>query len=715
MPAKKPAKKAVKSSAASTKPTKSAANVTLQSKVKTSKVRQWECRCGHKWEAPVEMGADNQNISGEKTVFCPKCGKRAAFGSAVKTVGGQHSPPSIEDNPSKAYGKPAICEGGNTGCNGQGESGEVCRYCGGIVPQASKPSLAEKIAAKHTGPKSDLKPTAEQQVVIDQVARGFKVLVLIAGAGAGKTSTLRMVADAMEGNGQYTAFNNSLVADSAAKFQGTSVACNTTHSLAFRAIGSKYAHRLGGQRIKSDRVAQILELKQFSCTLPPIEGSEDSKPTIKRLPSGLLASFVMGAIKKFCQSADKAITTDHFRYVDGIDYPPGSMANNAKLREYLLPYANKAWKDIVDTKGQLPFAHDHYVKIWQLSDPVISADFILLDEAQDTAPVMLDILQQQTCPIILVGDTAQQIYEWRGAVDAMAAFPDADRCYLTQSFRFGQKIADVANVILSTFENKTDLRLRGLETIDSKVEKIEAPTAILCRTNAVAISNMLTAIAAGKKPFLVGGTADVIAFVKACHELQQGQSTSHPELACFDSWKEVQEYSKTDDGGDLQLMVKLITAFSCQVILKALNDMPEEKDADLVISTAHKSKGRQWAKVKVASDFPTKSKSTDSDKKLLYVTCTRAQEVLDITSCPFFTGNDAVNMMGTDGKEAAPVALVAPTIFTWSKGPNETWLVKGPKGMAGKTVSIVSKSGKTSYRRLGQETWSNEVAATYRV
>lgn len=650
-------------------------------------------------------------------LICQFC--HSGFPCKCPKRGGQYAAPSIEDNETFSYGENA---GREVPAISDATFNELTQ---GLREKAAKqPTLAEKIAEKRAasaGPKSTLVPNAEQSLAIAKVKRGFKVLVLIAGAGAGKTSTLRMVADEMEGNGQYTAFNNSLVADSTSKFQGTTVACNTTHSLAFRAIGSKYAHRLGGQRIKSDRVAAILGIKEFSCQLPGAEvdgkpsGEGVPKPVIKRLPASLVASFVMGAIKKFCQSADKVIAASHFRYVDGIDYPPGTTTNNDKLKEYLLPYARKAWLDITNTQGTLLFAHDHYVKIWQLSNPVIPADYILLDEAQDTAPVMLDILQQQTCPIILVGDSAQQIYEWRGAVDAMAAFPDAERCYLTQSFRFGQKIADVANAILKTFDTPTDLRLRGLETLDSKVEKIEEPTAILCRTNAVAISSMLNALALGKKPFLVGGTSDVISFVQAIQDLQQGKSTSHPELACFDSWTEVQEYAKSEDGGDLQLMVKLITAFGCVTILNALKSMPLEAEADLVISTAHKSKGRQWAKVKVASDFPTKSKSTDADRKLLYVTCTRAQEVLDVTSCPFFTGNDAIDLLGAGDKVAAPVSAVAPTVFTWAKGEGDTWLVRGPKGMSGKTVSIVAKSGKQSYRRLGQEVSSNEVAALYRV
>ena len=42
-------------------------------------------------------------------------------------------------------------------------------------------------------------------------------------------------------------------------------------------------------------------------------------------------------------------------------------------------------RDLSDPQGSLPFSHDHYVKVWQLNKPVISADYILLDEAQDTA------------------------------------------------------------------------------------------------------------------------------------------------------------------------------------------------------------------------------------------------------------------------------------------------------------------------------------------
>ena len=49
--------------------------------------------------------------------------------------------------------------------------------------------------------------------------------------------------------------------------------------------------------------------------------------------------------------------------------------------------------------------------------------------------------------MIYVGDAHQQIYAWRGAVNAMQQMP-LPESRLTTSFRFGDAIADVANNLL---------------------------------------------------------------------------------------------------------------------------------------------------------------------------------------------------------------------------------------------------------------------------
>lgn len=555
------------------------------------------------------------------------------------------------------------------------------------------------------------------------LANGFVV------HNCGKTTFLTQLSERMLGHGQYTAFNKSLVLESKTKFDDRRTTCSTTHSLAFRAVGNRYAHRLEGGRIRSEQIALMLNIQDIKVTINGTDGAGQPVSSTRTLNAGYLASQVMGAVKRFRQSADARIGKGHFKFIDGIDLPDENGArtytNNEIVREYLTSFAVKAWTDLSEIDGQLPFCHDDYVKIWQLSEPVIPGDYIFLDEDQDTAPVFLDILKQQKVPVVLVGDECQIIYEWRGAINAAEAYPQAPRCYLTQSFRFGRAIADVANSVLALLEKPVRLRLKGLASIPSKVEPVTSPVCVLTRTNAAAVGTLLRAVSEGKRPFLVGGGAEVISFVEAALALQKGRSTSHPDLGCFDSWSEVQAYVKTDEGEDLKLWVKLIDAYTAEVILAGLRNMPAEKDADLVVCTAHKSKGREWDTVQLAGDFPVKSKCGDSDLKLLYVAATRAKLILDVSQCPFFTGEDSLSIvltpLTTDVEGGASIIPPAPASpprreeFSWAKGKDGSWLVRGPSGKAGETVEVVRKDGSTSRKVLCEVIWEGDGVALYRV
>jgi hypothetical protein len=132
----------------------------------------------------------------------------------------------------------------------------------------------------------------------------------------------------------------------------------------------------------------------------------------------------------------------------------------------------RAWADITDPNGTLPFRHDHYLKLWHLSGPKINADYILFDEAQDANPVLVDIVRQQThAQLVWVGDSNQQIYSFTGAINALASVGAEQTAMLSQSFRFGPAIADIANRCLEGL--KAPLRLTGTETIPSRVAAIE--------------------------------------------------------------------------------------------------------------------------------------------------------------------------------------------------------------------------------------------------
>jgi superfamily I DNA/RNA helicase len=312
----------------------------------------------------------------------------------------------------------------------------------------------------------------------------------------------------------------------------------------------------------------------------------------------------------------------------------------------MMPVVTRAWNDLTRFQGALPFtksvAQAISLKLWQLSEPTINADYILFDEAQDAAPVMVAVIANQTAAqLVWVGDDNQQIYSFTGAINALATVPADRQAYLTQSFRFGPAIADLANEILATLP--TIMRLTGTATITSRVAALDAPRAILTRTNATAIRHVLTAIENDQRPYLVGGGKDVAAFCRAAVRLQDGLRVDHPELACFGTWGEVQEYVESDEqGDDLRLMVKLIDEFTAQAILDAVNGCAKEEDADVIVSTAHKAKGCEWDSVKVGADFPERAKMGNEERRLLYVAVTRARYEVDVTAVEFFAAVEEV-------------------------------------------------------------------------
>jgi hypothetical protein len=532
-----------------------------------------------------------------------------------------------------------------------------CRRCGQLVPVNAGVRFNHqgRWATQHLGPcpttdpseptqprRGTVTPTAEQAECVALFATG-EDLVIQAGAGTGKTSTLLLLADqaATEGRkGQYTAYNKAIVEDVAKKIGGN-VSANTMHSLAYRAIGHQFRARLNAPRQRASETAAILGLGSLNVTV-----REGERNVTKNLAAGFLSGLVLGAVKSFCSSAERELTVAMFRYVDGLDMPDDAgnrtFRNNDWLAGQLLPFAQRAWADLTSTEGRLRMSHDIYLKMWQLGNPTINADFILLDEAQDADPVQVSIIEQQRkfgTQIVVVGDSQQVLYEWRGAVNALAQFEEmgAKVAYLSQSFRFGNAIAEVANDLLARLY--ADLRLRGYGPVASVVGPIAEPTAVLCRTNAGAVRTVLSALEDGTRTHLVGGGAQVVAFCEAALDLQAGRRTSFPELACFDSWAEVELYVTNDEqGADLKLMVKLINDFGAATIIDALANQPREEDADLVVSTAHKSKGRQWSRVQIANDFvPPKDPESEmpaSELRLLYVATTRAQHELDLTNVP---------------------------------------------------------------------------------
>ncbi|MER8734241.1 UvrD-helicase domain-containing protein [Mesorhizobium sp. M1227] len=469
-------------------------------------------------------------------------------------------------------------------------------------------------------------PTAEQEQAIQAFLSGGS-LRINAYAGTGKTSTLQFLAQSTRRRGQYVAFNKAIVTDSKGKFPAT-VDCATTHSLALKSISSDYKRNRDKcfSRLSAKQLAEILGIKK--------SWRIDKDHSLQAVSQAYL---VQETVRRFAHSADEVISEIHVPR-HGSLLAAGEPTLKA-VNEYALTNAQHVWERMCDGRDPLPLGHDGYLKLWALSKPQLAVDYILLDEAQDTNPVVLDVLKRQQCQLVYVGDRYQQIYEWRGAVNAMEAIETDTTVHLTQSFRFGPGIADEASRILARLG---ELRpLTGNSALRSRVG-ICNPDAILARTNANVMTALIDCLEADRKPHLVGDNKDLKTLLRGVVDLKEGRPAEAPEFFGFTNWQAVVDFSKTTEGEQLAMFVNLVQSKGEKRLLWALNRSFDEGEADIVVSTAHKAKGREWRNVRLMDDFlktrearspaeqAAKEQHDAAELRLFYVAVTRAKEVIEI-------------------------------------------------------------------------------------
>lgn len=465
-----------------------------------------------------------------------------------------------------------------------------------------------------------INPTDEQLKIISAAKTG-KDLVVQALAGTGKTTTLKLLAEALsDKEGTYIAFNKAIVDEAVSKFP-SNVRCKTAHSLAYGNVGRNFKDRINNHsRITLKQVAEWMGVEKIGYKI----GKESFI-----LEEAQVANLVMSSVGNFCKSVDLKITQDHIEIPYMASFDKKQVSNFQKA---LLPHALKAWDDIQEQDGFLKFDHDYYLKMWQLSSPRIRGDFILFDEAQDADPVMLSIIEaQKHAQRIYVGDEYQAIYEWRGAENALSKVAVDERLWLTQSFRFGEAIASEANDILSFLD--APVEVHGLSKIESSVENVYEPKAILCRTNAGVIQQVMQEQDKHRKVAILGRTQELIDFALACGNLQRGIRTGHHELAPFKSWAEVKHYVERfpEETHEIKTMIDLVDRFGVESLVNALKKVVSEPESDVLISTAHKAKGREWETVKLAGDYLHPTDMDQEDLRLAYVSVTRAIKKLDMS------------------------------------------------------------------------------------
>ncbi|NDC60239.1 MAG: ATP-dependent helicase, partial [Alphaproteobacteria bacterium] len=277
-----------------------------------------------------------------------------------------------------------------------------------------------------------------------------------------------------------------------------------------------------------------------------------------------------------------------------------------------------------DRASPTPLSFEGAVKLWSLRAPRLGYDVIMVDEAQDTNGPALSVIEAQSAQTIYVGDPHQQIYEWRGAIDALAKVSISEERALTQTFRFGPKISAVANQLLATLGERR--RIVPNPERDDRVGPCISPDVVLTRSNVGVFQCASELLDQGRIPHIIGRASEFSKLIDGVEALMNGQPAFHPELVGFRSWVEVEAHVQTPAGRALAALVHLVRIHDVAGLRRILRACVAEPGPGVTsVGTAYGVKGMEWASVRIGADFFDAIRwdgVSRADVRLLYVAVT---------------------------------------------------------------------------------------------
>lgn len=490
----------------------------------------------------------------------------------------------------------------------------------------------------------------EEQKHIGQLCKNGNNIKVIAGAGCGKSSTLRYVAKQVPARNVLVLTFNKANADETMEHPDRPdnlFAC-TIHSFAYRAIvDSFFKTKLSNWLDYNDIDTTTIQQAIWQTGIAP---ADERKALV------LLRHSIIETTKLFCQSDKKDIVSFAKGYLTWLFITNTDPLFKAPLSEQivakLVSIAATYWMDLLE-KPDTKINPDVYLKLFHLQGHSIkevwsvelkryvTVQVLALDEAQDSNGVTEAIFaNQKHLQRFVVGDPNQQLYRWRGAGDTMNQFNDFNVGHLSTSFRFNNEIARMANIVLE--RNNSQLRLTGNSTRTDITTR-----AILCRTNATVLNTFFTMVTADGFTGKVAISTDTKSTFNKMYHLDACWFDRTPKYSVAElsnitdkrSMIEALEYS--DELQRLNnLRQKLVamggSLYKAQEMLEkyiaGTNDVPI-----LTISTIHGSKGLEYDHVTISDDFITCGEDDDIEEAVwrmwdnvdmrccLYVGITRAK------------------------------------------------------------------------------------------
>lgn len=335
--------------------------------------------------------------------------------------------------------------------------------------------------------------------------------ILVAVAGAGKTTALMKAMSRMTGRVAYLVFNVKMAKEATEKSRkeglGNNVWIKTFHSFGMNALNFRFKN--GSVRLQDPDGKKVRKLID---RFIQEKGREDLNEVATCVAACVSMAKQRGIGIVFPDTDSQWLDMiDHFSLDE--DLPEGyedRMDIVIKLSRCMLRASNEAAKN----EGLIDFDDMIYLPLlWDYR--FLQFEWVLIDEAQDSNPVRREFARRMLKPggrLIAVGDPHQAIYGFSGADnDAMDQIKDQFRATempLTVTYRCPKAVVAVAQRYVSHIEAH-DSAPEGEYVemkFDDAVEQLSAGDAVLCRYNKYLVNLCFKLIRQGKPARIEGSS-----------------------------------------------------------------------------------------------------------------------------------------------------------------------------------------------------------------
>lgn len=390
----------------------------------------------------------------------------------------------------------------------------------------------------------EIKPTEEQEAVIEFLKTQKESLIVNALAGSAKTTTLVMAAHAMPMQPTLSLAFNKKIADEMARRLPSYIKCSTLNSIGHGVWGNAI-----GKRLNLDTGKNYDAVQAIMARLRP-EDRQSLGEAFGSILTAIRAAKSSGYIPEKYEKMGNALIdqgTFHASATASLDVEPDELFW-AIVDEALCTSIAEGFSGKIDFDDQLYLSNC-------FGGTFPKYPVVMVDEAQDLSPLNHSMVEKMVGGrLIAVGDPRQAIYAFRGAhTSSMSIMKQAfnmEELTLSISFRCSKEVVKIAQKRAPHMKSP-DWAIEGKVEILDEWSPSTPPDGsfVICRNNAPLFKTAMRFIRAGRGVKIAGSDVGT-SLLKLLNKMGKPDDPQEAVLTAIEAWreKELAKASKSREG-----------------------------------------------------------------------------------------------------------------------------------------------------------------------